>query len=1057
MAATPMFATTAHAALGVCDAAPPVEVEATAGTTGPTSYPTLKAAFDAINAGTHQGSIAVEICGDTSESASAVLGASSGAASYTDISVKPVGGAARIVSGAIAAGGPLVDLAGATHVTIDGLNSAGNSLTLSNTTVSATAGTSTVRFINGASNNTITHATILGSSSATAATAGGNVLFSTSTVAGGNSNNMVVSNRIGPAGASLMTKGVMGLGTAANPNVGNTIADNDIFDFFSATVSSAGVSIQANNNNWTIASNRIFQTAPRTFTATAQRYSGILVASGGNAFSVTGNRIGFGASDGTGTTTISGSTNEFRGIAFTNSSTTAGNFSLIAGNTISGINVTSGRNSTTTDLSSFIGIQSGSSATDAPATITGNTIGSLDGSSTIVVNASSTTANTSPVQGILDFNFVGNVSITGNNIGSITINNGGTGTVVGFRGILVGSTTGVTHTVSGNTVGGSAAGAITDNIVGSVAMYGIQLGAANVIANGNVVSNMVANSTTPNGVVLSGILSTGSTGANTISQNTIHSLSNNSGAASNSIYALYCSFASVAGNLVERNFVHSLSINSTATTSQLVGILPVAGSGTYQNNMVRLGFDAAGQPITSGYVMYGMFEIAGTNNIYNNSLFVGGSGVASASNTFGLVSNVTTGTRNYIDNIIWNARSNASGTGSNYAISLAAITGATTNFNDLYASGTGGITGSLAATDAPTLAAWQLSSGQDANSISSDPLFAAANGTFSTVDLHLLAGSPAAGAGVSVGSVTTDIDGDPRPASNPAIGADEPVAGPVTHVVTPSVGTPSGTISPNTPQTVNDGATASFTLTAAGGFHIDNVTGTCGGSLAGNTYTTNAVTADCTVIANFAADIVNHTVTGVVGTPSGSITPASQSVVDGATATLTETPSSGFHIDTIGGTCGGSLAGNTYTTNAVTADCTVIANFAADIVNHTVTGVVGTPSGSITPASQSVVDGATATLTVTANSGFHIDTVTGCGGSMTGANTYTTGAVTADCTVVANFAADGGGGTFPPDENFDEVTAPALPAGWVTSTTTGTDFTTVTTASDTAPNAAFAT
>ncbi|HEX7769691.1 MAG TPA: S8 family serine peptidase, partial [Dokdonella sp.] len=71
------------------------------------------------------------------------------------------------------------------------------------------------------------------------------------------------------------------------------------------------------------------------------------------------------------------------------------------------------------------------------------------------------------------------------------------------------------------------------------------------------------------------------------------------------------------------------------------------------------------------------------------------------------------------------------------------------------------------------------------------------------------------------------------------------------HTVTPSVGTPSGTISPSTPQSVADGATTQFTLTPAAGFQIDNVGGTCGGSLAGNVYTTNAITADCTVIANF--------------------------------------------------------------------------------------------------------------------------------------------------------------------------------------------------------------
>src|SRR5689334_2595081 len=60
----------------------PVSVTATAGTTGPTDYATLKLAFDAINAGTHQGVITIIIVGDTTETAPAVLNASgSGAAS----------------------------------------------------------------------------------------------------------------------------------------------------------------------------------------------------------------------------------------------------------------------------------------------------------------------------------------------------------------------------------------------------------------------------------------------------------------------------------------------------------------------------------------------------------------------------------------------------------------------------------------------------------------------------------------------------------------------------------------------------------------------------------------------------------------------------------------------------------------------------------------------------------------------------------------------------------------------------------------------------------------
>jgi hypothetical protein len=112
----------------------------------------VKAAFDAINAGTHQGAINVFILGDTAEAASAVLNASgSGAAIYTSAFIGVNG--ARTVTGNLAA--PLIDLNGADFVTIDGTNSGGNSLTLSNTNTSATLGTSTIRLINGASNNTV--------------------------------------------------------------------------------------------------------------------------------------------------------------------------------------------------------------------------------------------------------------------------------------------------------------------------------------------------------------------------------------------------------------------------------------------------------------------------------------------------------------------------------------------------------------------------------------------------------------------------------------------------------------------------------------------------------------------------------------------------------------------------------------------------------------------------------------------------------------------------------------------------------------------------------------
>jgi len=78
---------------------------------------------------------------------------------------------------------------------------------------------------------------------------------------------------------------------------------------------------------------------------------------------------------------------------------------------------------------------------------------------------------------------------------------------------------------------------------------------------------------------------------------------------------------------------------------------------------------------------------------------------------------------------------------------------------------------------------------------------------------------------------------------------------PVTHVVTPVAGA-HGTIAPDTPQTVDDGATVAFTLTPDASYVIGDVSG-CGGVLAGDVYTTGPVTADCEVDATFVVDPVD--------------------------------------------------------------------------------------------------------------------------------------------------------------------------------------------------------
>ena len=96
--------------------------------------------------------------------------------------------------------------------------------------------------------------------------------------------------------------------------------------------------------------------------------------------------------------------------------------------------------------------------------------------------------------------------------------------------------------------------------------------------------------------------------------------------------------------------------------------------------------------------------------------------------------------------------------------------------------------------------------------------------------------------------VAVDSDGDPSPAFV-VLGGE----GVVARTITPSV-QGAGSIAPTEPQIVADGGQATFTLAPALGHHLDHVGGSCGGTLAGSSYTTAPASTDCTVDAVFALD-----------------------------------------------------------------------------------------------------------------------------------------------------------------------------------------------------------
>ncbi len=148
---------------------------------GSNTFSTLKAAFDAINGASQAGNnILIEITANTTEPVPVHVNGPSdslGSGTWASILIRPSGGAARTISGAATAGFPLVDFNGSDNVTIDGLNTGGDSLIFVNTTVSAAAGTSTIRLQNDATNNLITNCKINGSSTGAAGALTGNIVI----------------------------------------------------------------------------------------------------------------------------------------------------------------------------------------------------------------------------------------------------------------------------------------------------------------------------------------------------------------------------------------------------------------------------------------------------------------------------------------------------------------------------------------------------------------------------------------------------------------------------------------------------------------------------------------------------------------------------------------------------------------------------------------------------------------------------------------------------------------------------------------------------------------
>ncbi len=380
-----------------------VSVTATAGTPGPTSYTTLKGAFDAINAGTHQAAVSVSITGNTTETASAVINASgSGSANYTSVTIMPSGGAARMISGSVSSGA-LIKFNGADHVTLDGSLNGTASRDLSIINTSATAPTvislASLGTGEGATHNVIENCN-LGTGVTNSSSYGISVGGSTPGTAGADNDNITLQNNsITVASFGIYARGTAAVSAGGDDNLtirGNHIDHN--FTGFSG-VSSIGIRV-GNSVASTVSQNTVSQQTTAFLAPTA-----ISLETGFVFSSVTRNTVtksqnfhsggfgGRGITVGTGTeaSAVTIANNVIYGVNGTNNNNfgasssmgiaigTIGNSSSLT--TITGginlyfnsVNMTGSMGANPTALTAAIYIGSGASALDIRNNIFGNT------------------------------------------------------------------------------------------------------------------------------------------------------------------------------------------------------------------------------------------------------------------------------------------------------------------------------------------------------------------------------------------------------------------------------------------------------------------------------------------------------------------------------------------------------------------------------------------------------------------------------------------------------------------------------------------------------------
>lgn len=581
------------------------------------SYTTLTGSgaagfFNAVNTRGLSGDVTLSITSNTSETGAVALLQWSGGYTITIVSSSA---SLKTLSGTFA--GNLFDLNGADDLIIDGrFGGSGRYLRF----VNSSTGGSTFRFINDATNNTITYCLVDGMR---VSSTSGIIDFSTTTGSNGNDNNTISNCIIKDASGGTLQNAIVSSGTTsttARYNSGITISDNEIIDVYRNAQTCSAILLLNGSTDFTISGNSIYQTATRTPTNATSWNLIHINTSVANNITITNNYIGGTAANCGGTAwTVSG--NQSNAIYFirfqTAGTSTASN---VNGNTIANMDFS------TTPSSSGVGYFAGIVVESGLVNVgssSGNTIGNTTSNGNITININGSTDNiitrgiVHSASGNIENNTVGSFTLAGNNnqtvrleciyrsgtpssnisisnnvIGSTTQSNSLQQTSSTFEFQLTGihsQSSGVLITMDGNTVSNLR---VTNSSASSRirGIYQSRSTNASLSVNNNTISNLYcASSSTdryPDNTSLIGLFTGSSSATQNFSGNTISDLYGTHN--SNSYVVAFGYYNNAAKGTFERNRICNLNHSSTTGAPKIWGINAFWGAWNIFNNQISI-------------------------------------------------------------------------------------------------------------------------------------------------------------------------------------------------------------------------------------------------------------------------------------------------------------------------------------------------------------------------------------------------------------------------------------------------------------------------------------